>query len=161
MNAHLVSWAYLSSLLGGFAVAVAQKSVQLVRVSSFRSDFLQNPYFNNHFLYLFQVMDQDFIAEKECYSDKDCIAANDRFKQKCTDPRHCGNASQPFKCDFKFHRCLSGRVHLWYDFQLLTSYNKHPSKGFIDNQKLAHKVYNRVDQQCCPGGNCPVSGYSG
>jgi hypothetical protein len=25
----------------------AQKSVQLVRVSSFRSDFLQNPYFGN------------------------------------------------------------------------------------------------------------------
>ena len=57
-------------------------------------------------------MDQDFIAEKECYSDNDCIAANDRFKQKCTDPRHCGNASQPFKCDYKFHRCLSGRVLL-------------------------------------------------
>ena len=73
---------------------------------------MKEVYFNNHFLYLFQVMDQDFIAEKECYSDKDCIAANDRFKQKCTDPRHCGNASQPFKCDFKFHRCLSGRVHL-------------------------------------------------
>ena len=47
----------MSSFLGGFAVApapanppksddkYAQKSVQLVRVSSFRSDFLQNPYF--------------------------------------------------------------------------------------------------------------------
>ena len=49
-------WAYLSSLLGGFAVGLllhppksddkyAPKRVQLVRVSSFRSDFLQNPYF--------------------------------------------------------------------------------------------------------------------
>ena len=55
-------------------------------------------------------MDQDFIAEKVCYSDNDCNAANDRFKQKCTDPRHCGNASQPFKCDYKFHRCLSGNT---------------------------------------------------
>jgi len=58
-----------------------------------------------------QVMDQDFIAEKVCYSDNDCDAANDRFKQKCTDPRHCGNASQPFKCDYKFHRCLSVRQY--------------------------------------------------
>ena len=53
-------WAYLSSILGGFAVApvglllhppksddkYAQKSVQLVRGSSFRNDLLQNPYFN-------------------------------------------------------------------------------------------------------------------
>ena len=30
----------------------AQKSVQLVRVSSFRSDFLQNPYFKKYWLYL-------------------------------------------------------------------------------------------------------------
>ena len=53
-------WAYLSSLLSGFAVAgagatanppksddkYARKSVQLVRGSSLRSDFLQNPYFS-------------------------------------------------------------------------------------------------------------------
>ena len=52
-------WAYLSSVLGGFAVAggtanppksddkYSQKSVQLVRGSSLRYDFLQNPYFNH------------------------------------------------------------------------------------------------------------------
>ena len=50
-------WAFLSSHLGGFAVGAtanppksddkyAQKSVQLVRGSSFQSDFLQNLYFN-------------------------------------------------------------------------------------------------------------------
>ena len=54
-------WAYLSLLLGGLRLSpvglllhppksddkYAQKSVQLVRGSSFRSEFLQNPYFSN------------------------------------------------------------------------------------------------------------------
>ena len=61
------------------------------------------------FFGLFQVLDQDFIAEKECYSDKDCQGANERYIKKCVSERECGNASQPFKCDMKFHRCLSVR----------------------------------------------------
>ena len=55
-------WAHFSSVLGGFAVAGATANplktddkyavncVQLVRVSSFQSDFLQNPYFSKPFV---------------------------------------------------------------------------------------------------------------
>ena len=63
------------------------------------------------YYYTFQVLDQDFIAEKECYSDKDCKGANERFTQKCVSARDCGNSTQPFKCDLKFNRCLSVRQY--------------------------------------------------
>ena len=50
MNAFLVSWAYLSSLLGGFAVAHPPKSddryAQLTRGAFIINDSLQNPNFN-------------------------------------------------------------------------------------------------------------------
>ena len=66
LTSRTLFWGYLSSILGGFAVApiaiikllwlhllhppksedkYAKKSVQRVRGSSFRGDFLQNPYF--------------------------------------------------------------------------------------------------------------------
>ena len=49
----------------------AQKSVQLVRGSSFRSDFLQNPYFNVHsILILFQKLFRHFTGRTNCYSDQ-------------------------------------------------------------------------------------------
>jgi hypothetical protein len=54
-------------------------------------------------------LDQDFVANTACDADKDCDSQNERFLEKCLPYQDCGTSDQPFKCDLKFHRCLSTR----------------------------------------------------
>ena len=46
----------------------------------------------------FQVLDDDFIAETECYHDRDCAGCNERFFEKCG-RYDCGELARPITCD--------------------------------------------------------------
>ena len=60
------------------------------------NNFISRP--RTFMLSCFQVLDDDFIAETECYHDRDCAGCNERFFEKCG-RYDCGELARPITCD--------------------------------------------------------------